>query len=94
MIASVPLALFYPTGEMRKLDKSQLMKELESTFQSLKYLPGTNKLNSVAVVDFIASIQTLSRSNLKTFGDLEAELQSSIHRCFRDNSIAIIVPDR
>ena len=55
-LSATPLSLFHPTGEMRKTNKSQLMKELESLSTSKETLHTEIKDKSATVVDFMALV--------------------------------------
>ena len=46
-LSTISLSLFHTKGEMRKTNKSQLLKELEETSMSYQYLSGITPLNSV-----------------------------------------------
>ena len=46
-LSTISLSLFHTKGEMRKTNKSQLLKELEETSMSYQYLSEITPLNSV-----------------------------------------------
>ena len=67
-LSSIPLSLFHTTGEMKKTNKSQLLKELEETSMSYQYLSEITPLNSVSAIDFMALVQSLRNTRFETFG--------------------------
>ena len=69
-LSAVPLSLFHPTGQVRKKDKSQTLHELESMSSSAKSISNGISSTSTTVIDFMAMLQSLNKSNLETFKDL------------------------
>ena len=93
-LSAIPLSLFHPTGEMRKTNKSQLMKELESLSTSKETLHTEIKDKSVTVVDFMVLVQSLNKSGLQTFEQLATRLQFSVLSNFKESNVIVLVPDR
>ena len=71
---SLSLSLFHTAGEMRKTNKSQLLKELEETSMSYQYLSEITPLNSVSIIDFMALVQSLRNTRFETFGEIAKSL--------------------
>ena len=69
-LSAVPLSLFHLAGEMRKTDKIQILHELESISSSAKSINNGISSTSTSVIDFMAMLQSLNKSNLKKFNDL------------------------
>ena len=61
-LAPVALALFHLTGEMRKTNKSQLLKELEVTAINNEVLELMPRECSISGVDFMALIQSIYKT--------------------------------
>ena len=80
-LALVPLALFHPTGEMRKTNNSEILKPTLRDFEEIC----KNKV--LLVINFTAVLQGLSKSSLKTFGDLDLCLQDFVHQCFKESNL-------
>ena len=93
-LSALPLSLFHPTGEMRKTNKSQLLKELENMTTSTETLVNENKEKSATIIDFMALVQSLNKSGLQTFDQLTARLESSILSNRKESNILVLVPDR
>ena len=68
-LSAVPLPLFYPNGDMRKISKSKLLKEVEITEYSqlplLRY-----QYTSATVIDFMATIQPTDFSKFERFSNV------------------------
>ena len=79
---------------MRKTNKSQLMKELESLSTSKETLHTEIKDKSATVVDFMALVQSLNKSGLQTFEQLVTRLQFSVLSSFKESNVTVLVPDR
>lgn len=69
-LALIPLVLFHPTGEMRKTNKSEILKELEIHSSSYRNVQEICENKVLLVINFMPSLQALSKLALKTFGDL------------------------
>ena len=54
-LSTILLSLFRTTGEMRKTNKSQLLKKTSMNYQ---YLSEITSLNSVSIIDFMALVQS------------------------------------
>ena len=93
-LAAVPLSLFHTTGEMRKTNKSQLLKELEMQPSTINTLKSHPKETSASVIDFMAVVQSISKSGLATFEDLANRFESSIFSGFQESNFVVLVPDR
>ena len=93
-LSAVPLSLFHPTGEMRKTVKSQLLKELESMSSPTENIDGGMLSSSASVIDFMAMLQSLNKSDLETFDDLFYRIQNVVLAVLKESRIIAIVPDR
>ena len=94
-LSAVPLSIFHPTGEMRKTNKSQLLKELVGeTIESIQYLINEIKDNSATIIDFMAIVQSLNKSGLVTFEDLANRLESAVLSSLKESNTLALVPDR
>ena len=54
-LSTILLSLFRTTGEMRKTNKSHLLKKTSMNYQ---YLSEITSLNSVSIIDFMALVQS------------------------------------
>ena len=70
-LAPVPLALFHARGEMRQTNKSEILKELAMNSSSYGNLEEICKSQVLLVIRLMVVLQALSKSGLKTFGDME-----------------------
>ena len=69
-LSAVPLSLFHLTGEMCKTDKSQILHERESMSSSAGSISNGISSTRTTVIDFMAMLQSLNKSNLEMFNDL------------------------
>ena len=69
-LPAVSLSLFHPTGEMCKTDKSQILHELESMSSSAESINNGISSTRTTVIDFMATLESLNKSNLEMFNDL------------------------
>ena len=90
---AVPLSLFHPTGEMRKTNKSQLLKELENECCSKEFLPDHLKQTCATIVDFMALVQSINKAGLQTFDHLSERLQFAVLSKHRESDVCVLVPD-
>ena len=88
------LSLFHTTGEMRKTNKSQLLKELEETSMCYQYLSEITPLNAVSITDFMALVQSLRNTRFETFGEIAKSLALTIFLNFQESSVLAVIPDR
>ena len=65
-LSAVPLPLFYPNGDMRKISKSRLLKEVEISEYSQRLLLGY-QYTSATVIDFMTTIQPTDFSKFERF---------------------------
>ena len=92
--STILLSLFHTTGEMRKTNKCQLLKELEETSISYQYLSKITPLNSVSIIDFMALVQSLRNTQFETFGEIAKSLALTIFLNFQESNIVAVIPDR
>ena len=90
-LTAVPLSLFH-ARDMRKTNKSQLLKEIEIEQTSVPFL--TQEESSATIIGFMAVIQSLNKSGLETFGELSDRLKSTFYSRFKESNQIAIVPDR
>ena len=93
-LSTIPLSLFHATGEMRKTNKSQLLKEIKETSVNYQYLSEITPMNSVSLIDFMALVQTLRSTRFETFGEIAKSLALSILSNFQESNIVAVIPDR
>ena len=92
-LSAVPLALFYPNGEMRKTSKSKLLKQIEIAQLSQQSLT-EYQYTSATIIDFMATIQSIDYSKFERFSNVADGITSKILSSFQDNNFLVIVPDR
>ena len=68
-LSAVLLALFYPIGDMGKISKSKLLKEVEITEYSQLALLGY-QCTSATVTDFMATIQPIDFCKFENFSNV------------------------
>ena len=66
LFSVVPLSIFYPIGEQRKLAKSKLLHELKTKEYSIKTVGFHN--DSASILDFMEIIQWTIQTKAGTFG--------------------------
>ena len=91
--SAVPLALFYPNGNMRKTSKSKLLKEIEITEYSQLPLLGY-QYASATVICFMATIKSTNFSKFERFSNVADGITSKIISSFQESDLLVIVPDR
>ena len=76
-LAAVPLTLFHGDGMMRKTNKADLAKKLESNcpdvLTELPQIPTST--SSAYIIDGIAMVQSLNENHFRTFKDLAEVVQ-------------------
>ena len=93
-LTAVPLSLFYQNGDMRKTNKSVLLKELEIDESSLTTIPTECKETSATIIDFMAVVQSFNKAGLVTFSDLAKRFEPAIFSGLKDSRTVVLVPDR
>ncbi|KAL8601861.1 hypothetical protein ACOMHN_020596 [Nucella lapillus] len=92
-LAAVPPALFNDDGTMRKTNKSDLAKKLESVCAEVPTLPMVlnQSDNTGYVIDGMAMLQSLNESYFKTFDDLSQQVLKKILRLLEQEDLGIDV---
>jgi len=92
-LAAVPPALFNDDGTMRKTNKSDLAKKLESVCAEVPTLPKVLNQpdNTGYVIDGMAMLQSLNESYFKTFDDLSQQVLKKILRLLEQEDLGIDV---
>ncbi|KAL8561134.1 hypothetical protein ACOMHN_033717 [Nucella lapillus] len=92
-LAAVPPALFNDDGTMRKTNKSDLAKKLESVCAEVPTLPMVLNQpdNTGYVIDGMAMLQSLNESYFKTFDDLSQQVLKKILRLLEQEDLGIDV---
>lgn len=95
-LSAVPLSLFRPTGEMRKTDKSQALHELENETKAEEHILNDEEArsNTATVIDFMAMIQCVKKTDLETFDDLFERIEEEVLSVLSKNKVIAVVPDR
>ena len=87
-LAAVPPALFHGDGTMRKTNKAELAKRLESICPDvLTELPQTpTSTSSAYIVDGMAMVKSLNENHFRTFKDLAEVVQKRTVRLLSNPS--------
>ena len=91
-LSAVPLALFYPNGDIRKTSKSKLLKEIEITEYSQLPLLECQYASST-VIDFMATIQSTDFSKFERFSNVADGINSKMIESFQESNLLTIIPD-
>lgn len=86
-LAAVPPSLFHDDGAIRKTDKSELAKKLESVSDEIVELPvllGSEESTAAYIIDGMALIQTLNENVFKTFNDLAEIIAKKLIRLLKN----------
>jgi hypothetical protein len=92
-LAAVPPAMFNDDGTMRKTNKSDLAKKLESVCAEVPTLPKVPNQpdNTGYVIDGMAMMQVLNESFFKTFDDLSSQVLKKVLRLLEKEDLGIDV---
>lgn len=99
-LASVPPALFHDDGSMRKTNKAELAKKLESLTDEVNELPiqpAPSTKSTAYIIDGMAMIQALNEAHFKTFDELGSVVLKQVMSHFTRNatiSTVTVVFDR
>ncbi len=90
-LAAVPPALFNDDGSIRKTNKAELAKKLESTCEEVHCLPtDANQADNTAyLIDGMAMLQSLNESFFKTFDDLSRQVLQKTLKLLDDEDLGI-----
>ena len=91
-LSVVSLVLFYPKGDIRKISKTKLLKEVEITESSKLPFSGYQHA-SATVIDFMATIQPTDFSNFERFSNVANGITFKIISSFQKSDLLVIVPD-
>ena len=93
-IGPIPTSLFHDDGTMRKCNKSDIAKELESVVGSVSSLPQFNPSSTVLICDGMNLIQSIGVSRISTFGELVKQYVKSLSLLFGLTDTVVDVFDR
>lgn len=93
-VTSVPTALFHEDGTMRKCQKSDLMKHLETKACSMPNLPAYDKSKTYVIRDAMAELHKMKGSAHRTFESLGATYLNNLCKAFDVAETVVDVWDR
>ena len=93
-LSSIPLSITYMNGDMRKSQKSVLLKELEIDSETIVERPAFAKNKTCEIVDLMGLVHLIRKDDCKTFNDVCNKLAEPLEKILTHCNMLVVVPDR